>query len=178
MAEREFMQKFYEYLVSTYPDDNNIKQWFQEYSNKFCPKPVFKRTRSVVKKELKTKLLDSYSEDRRIISDVDINTETVEKCIESIKTLEQSIQSHKRDIIYKSALEGQIIYHLKQFKKGQTGVFLAQQGIKFSISYCNSLVRLYKLVIIYPNLQKCSIDLGVIMKNMKVVEEICKEFNW
>ena len=181
MAEKEFLNKLNEYLISTYPEDNNIKQWFQEYDAKFgkaSTKPVLKRTRSVVKKELKSKLLESYSEDRRLEGEVPINTETEEKCLESLKLLQQHIESNKRDIIYKSALQGKIIAHLKTYKKGNTGVFLVQHGIKYSVSYCNSLVRLYKLVSKHNNLIKCSIDLGLIMKNMKVVEEVCEELNW
>lgn len=181
MAEKEFLQKLQEYLFKTYPGDNNIKQWFQEYSEKFGQnkrKPVLKRTRSVVKQDVKNKLLQSYSEEKRISDEIKINLETEDKCVESIKLLELCIRSNKRDIIYKSALEGQVIDHLKKYKKGNTGVFLAQQGIKFSVSYSNSLVRLYKLAEAHPNLLKCSVDLGLIMKNMKVVKEICEELHW
>ena len=54
MAEKEFLQELLEYLFKTYPQDSNIKQWFQKYSEKFGHnKPVLKRTRSVVKQEVK-----------------------------------------------------------------------------------------------------------------------------
>ena len=133
---------------------------------------------SFVKQEVRNKLLQPYSEEGRIEGDVEMHTDTEDKCVESIKKLEVSIKSNKRDIIYKSALQGQVINVLKQNRKGDTGVFLAQNGIKFSVSYCNLLVRLYKLVEAHPVLQKCSVDIGVIMKNMKVVKEICEEEKW
>lgn len=179
MAE-EFLNKLYEYLINKYPQDNNIRQWFLEYSDKFSrkQKPVLKRTRSVVKKEVKEKLISSYSEERRIEGEIPTNLETVEKCLETLKLLEQSIRSNKRDIIYKSALEGQVINHLKKIRRGNVGVFLAQKGVQFSVSHCYALIRLYKLVELYPNLQKCAVELGLILKNMKTVEEICKELNW
>lgn len=179
MAEKEFILKLKEYLFSTYPEDNNIKQWFQKYSEEFGhKKPVLKRTRSVVKRDVKDKLLESYSEERTISGEIKIETETEESCVNSIKLLELSIKSNKRDIIYKSALQGQVIDNLKKLRKGNTGVFLAQHGIKFSVSYCNSLVRLYKLVEAHSNLIKCSVDLRLIIQNMKVVKEICEELHW
>ena len=109
MAEKEeFLLKLKDYLITNYPEDDNIKLWFPEYSEKFGNnklKPVHKRTRSFVKQEVRNKLLQSYSEERRIEGDVGIHTDTEDKCAESIKKLEVSIKSHKRDIIYKSALQ-------------------------------------------------------------------------
>lgn len=56
------MQKLQEYLFNTYPEDNSIKQQFQEYPEQFGHnkhKPGLKRTRSAVKQEVKSKLLES-----------------------------------------------------------------------------------------------------------------------
>ena len=111
MAEREFVNKFYGYLISKYPEDNNIKLWFQEYDEKFGKvkvKPALKRTRSVVKQELKTKLLQSYSKDRSLQGEVpvDLETDTEEKCLLSLKLLQKHIESDKRDIIYKKVQVG------------------------------------------------------------------------
>lgn len=118
MAEKEFLQELREYLFNTYPQDISIKQWFQKYSEKIGHnKTVLKRTRSVAKQEVKNKLFESYSEDRRISGEVKIDLETIDSCVQSIQLLELAIKSNKRDIIHKSALQGQVISHLKTIKK-------------------------------------------------------------
>ena len=116
MAEKEFLQELQEYVFYTYPQDIHIKRWFQKYSEKFGHnKQVLKR--SGVKQEVKNKLLESYSEDRRISGEVKIELETIDSCVKSIQHLELTIKSNKRDIIYNSALQGQVFSHLKTIKK-------------------------------------------------------------
>ena len=55
------------------------------------------------------------------------------------------VKRNKRNI-YFSALQCQAVDILKSKKRGNIGVFLCQKGVPYSVSYCNSLVRLYKLV--------------------------------
>ena len=167
------------YLDTTYPSDVFVQNWKENYSNQFLQKkPVLKRTRSVVYKELKERLLQSYSEDYKPNDTQLSSLDSVENCINNVKQLEHWIVGNKRNIIYFSALQGQNINTLKGYKRGDVGVFLVKNGIHFSVSHCNALVRLFKLVEEYPKLQNCSIELGTIIKNMKTVKEICKELNW
>ena len=117
----------------------------------------------------------SYRETK---DDPQLSVESVDKCVESIKTLEHWIKGNKRSILYYSALQGEAIDNLKKLRRGDTGVFLVQQGVPCSVSHCNALIRLYRLIKDYPQLQNCSIEVGIVLKNMKVIREICKELAW
>lgn len=181
MAERDnFVKELIQYLNQKYTSDEFIVEWQKEYERRFLQKkPVLKRTRSVIKTELKERLQQSYSEEyENIEDDPKLSLDTVEKCVESIKTLEKWIKVNKRNILYHSALQGQALDEIKRLRRGDTGVFLVQQGISFSVSYCNALIRLSKLVKDHPKLQNCSIEVGIVLKNMKVMRDICKELRW
>lgn len=80
--------------------------------------------------------------------------------------------------MYFCAIQRQAIHSLKQMRWEETDIFLVQNGIPYYVSYSNSLVPLYKLVEKHLNLQKCTVELQVIMKNMKTVDEVCTELNW
>ena len=187
MTERDnFVNELLQYLGQNYSSDAFIVNWQKEYGKRFLQKehvkkPVLKRTCSVVKEGLKARLLQSYSEEYRDTctkDDPQLSVESVDKCVESIKTLEHWIKGNKRNIIYYSALQGEAIHNLKKLRRGDTGVFLVQQGVPFSVSHCNALIRLYRLIKEYPQLQNCSIEVGIVLKNMKVIREICKELAW
>lgn len=182
MAEKRdnCVKELVNYLNQTYPGDNVIKQWQEDYTIKFLQKkPVLKRTRSVVRYEIKEQLVQSYDENLNVGNSPDeLSIDTVENCIEKIKRLDKYIKGNKRNIIWFSVLQGQAINNLKLMKRGDIGVFLVQQGVPYSVSYCNSLIRLYKLVEKHNKLRFCAINLRLILQNMKTVEEICKELNW
>lgn len=180
-----------EYLFQTYPEDQNIKHFFSTYEAKVkqqqqqqqqqsfqSKRPVLKRTRSVVKQEIKEKMIDSYSEERYMTGEIDLDLDTEKKCIDTLLELEKSIRSSKRDIIYKTAMQGQVIKKLKEQRKGNVGVFLTQNGIKFSTSHCYALIRLYKLCQKHPNLLKCALHVKFVIGNMKTIEDICEEMRW
>ena len=67
MTERDnFVNELLQYLGQNYSSDAFIVNWQKEYGKRFLQKehvkkPVLKRTRSVVKEELKARLLQSYS---------------------------------------------------------------------------------------------------------------------
>jgi len=183
MAERRdnCVKELVLYLSETYPADDFINKWKENYDNTFLQKkPVLKRTRSVIRCEIKEKLQQSYCEGQQHVSLEDSleELETVQNCVDGIKKLDVWIKGNKKNIVYFSALQGQAINTLKRFKTGDIGVFLVQQGISYSVSHCNALIRLYKLVDKHPKLQNCAVDLRLIIQNMKTVEEICVELQW
>ena len=111
MTERDnFVHELLQYLGQNYSSDTFIVNWQKEYERRFLQKepvkkPVLKRTRSVIKEELKARLLQSYSEEYRDTKDdPELSLESVDKCVESIKTLEHWIKGNKRNILYFSSL--------------------------------------------------------------------------
>ena len=167
------------YLDKVLPKDEFIEKWKQNYDSEFFKKrPILKRTRSVVKNELKERLLQSYSDKYEGIVGELPGIESVDNCVKSIKLLENWIIGNKRNILYFSVLQGQAINVLKQYKRENIGVYLFQHGIHFSVSHCNALVRLFKLNQEFPKLQNCSIEVGTVIKHMKTIKEICKELGW
>ena len=122
----------------------------------------------------------SYSDARRVTDVLKPDYSSAEGCLKTIKDCEVLNQSDKRNNILHSSYQGRAIKALKAAKDNNivlTEYFL-QNGIRFSSSYCRSLVLLSDLVETHPTLLKCSIDLGTILHNMKQIRVICAELGW
>ena len=109
---------------------------------------------------------------------LDISSETT--CLKGLKCLGEKVNKTKNEMIYCVYFIGQIIKHLKtSAPQGcELGAYLHMQGIKYSDSYCRALVSLHDLINRRKNLLRCCLSIRTLIRQQKLLEEICVELGW
>ncbi|MEW8543332.1 MAG: hypothetical protein AB2693_07325 [Candidatus Thiodiazotropha sp.] len=130
--------------------------------------------------KIREKIQQSFSEERRITGNVEIiKTSTIGDCISTLKDLDKLINSDKRNIILLSGQKGRVLKDLKTFTKRENFLLeLEQCGLKYSLSHCNFLIRLFVFAEAHPNILKCSISIEFICKHFKAVKQVFQDLGW
>ena len=106
-------------------------------------------------------------------TDVKIKTSTEQDCIETLRLLNKAIVDAKRRIIYFSALQGQVLYELKEVSKCSMNDLFKKT--EYSQSHIYFLINLHKLIVNNPKLRHSDLPLSFFKANMKTINEICEE---
>ena len=134
-----------------------------------------KKTKRLLKYEIKKQLLDSMIIDQNLKLD-DLNKEAEEiqdpeKAAEIIKQYEDIIKTKKKGIINVAFHQGQIFKRFKEKKK--FAKLVSELGIhKTTIIF---RINVFKLCKKYPKLLKSSIGLGFFKNYHKDIKAICEE---
>lgn len=173
------------WLLSRYPDDNEMKHHIEQLLSKYqhLPANVFMKelhrttSKTTRNDEVKKILRESFSQDRRITGECEIDISSEDACLTTFKRLDALIKSDKRNILLNSSLQGRVLKHLKTSLK-KSGSFikaLQDKQISISLSHCNFLIAFHDLVNKYPNIIQCSLELRFFIKNLKIVKEVAAE---
>lgn len=157
------------WLREKYPDDAEMMTTIDLLQNKYqhLPVNVFSRelrrtiSKTSTKEEVKKALKQSYSTERRITGECEIDTSSEEACVSAYKKLDDLIKSDKRNILLNSSHQGRVLKHLKSTmkKKGSFIKALQDKQISISLSHCNFLIAFHELTNTYPKIVQCSLEL-------------------
>ena len=105
--------------------------------------------------------------------------DTPEDCVDSINTLSKAIGNAHKDILFYSALQGDILSTLKEAFSTSFSVLL-KNNINISRSHAFFLMKFYKLIDEYPKLLQCEVPLNYFKKNFSMIKTICErdENSW
>ena len=103
-----------------------------------------------------------------------IKRSTPEDCVQSLNLLANAIGNANRDILYYSALQGDILSTLKEACGGSFNVIL-RNNINISRTHALFLMKFHKLASEYPRLLKCELPQNFFFKNFKIIQSICEK---
>ena len=72
-----------------------------------------KNSKVSLEEEIKKKLQQTYSADWRITGDYELKMSSKEECVKSYKEVQKLIDYYKRNVLYNSAKQGQVLQYLK-----------------------------------------------------------------
>ena len=163
--------------------DPTCTEWIRKFNTKYYGELVSltrppRRSRRMTYEELKDQIIKSYNENANL--NVDIDTSTKEKCVESLQGLENTIAVNKKRTVLCVERQGFIIKFLKSEapKDCQLGFYLSSNGVMFSDSHCRNLVLLHELIEKHSKLKNCSLNLSTLIQKRKQIEKICVELGW
>lgn len=130
-----------------------------------------KKSKEDVKKILDASIknIDAFKD----YMDVEIKTNTEQDCIETLGLLSKAITDAKKRIIYFSALQGQVLYELKEVSKCSMNDLFKKT--EYSLSQIYLLINLHKLVVNNTKLYHSDLPLSFFRDNMRTINQICEE---
>ena len=134
--------------------------------------------------KVRKQIQEAFSEEKRLSGDFTeftYNKTDITSCLNALKTLDNLINSDKRNIILNSAYKGRVLKELKELTK-ETGFLkvLHDQGFSpynYSISHCNFLIKFYSFAEQQNTILKCSLSLKFISKNFAIVK-VFQDLGW
>ena len=131
-----------------------------------------------MEEEVKKKLQQSYSADRRITADYTANLSSQETCVQSYKELQKLIESDKRNVLLNSAKHGEILKHLKANSNNGVSFFkcIEDKEISISLSHCNFLILFYDFSLKHSVILQCSVELRFVKANMKTIKSVLEKW--
>ncbi|XP_053379498.1 uncharacterized protein LOC128548504 [Mercenaria mercenaria] len=173
------------HLKDNYKEDFACQEWATTFSSKYYKKlvdtckPTKRQTRSTLKEKLKEEITKSFGQEE-VLENFNVDISSEDKCIESIRNLDKQIYRNKRNIVYCTHQIGFIIKNLRSVcpKDCDLGLYFHLRGVHYTDSYCRNLALVYELIEKHKNLLKCALNTGTLIKNRKLIEEICTELNW
>ena len=174
------LEGFTQRIIIRYPDSKEfIEQEKREMLEKF---PQLGQTTPPPQKQIfemvKETLHRSINVERRKCYhslDQDVKRETPEDCINSLNLLSRAIGNAHKDILYYSALQGEILKTLKELCSPESYRLILRNNIDISKTHANFLLRFHDLVEKYPRLFFCELPQNYFMKNLKTIELVCDE---
>ena len=105
--------------------------------------------------------------------------DTPEDCVDSINTLSKAIGNAHKDILFYSALQGDILSTLKEAFSTSFSCFVEEQHQHFKIT-CFLPDEILQLIDKYPKLLQCEVTLNYFKKNFSMIKTICErdENSW
>ena len=140
------------------------------------PPSTEKKKRVKKSKEDVKKILDASIKNNDAYKNyinVEIKTSTEQDCIETLGLLNKAIVDAKKRIILFSALQGQVLYELKEVSKCSMNDLFKKT--EYSQSHIYLLINLHKLIVNNNKLRHSDLPLSFFKDNMKTINQICEE---
>ena len=136
-----------------------------------------KNSKVSLEEEINKKLQQTYSADRGIPGDYELRMSSKDECSQSYKELQKLIDCDKRNVLYNSAKQGQVLQYLKSnLDKGIPFLkCIEEKEITISLSHCNFLISLYELSVKHPMILQCSVELRFVKANMKTIRNLLEK---
>ena len=136
------IKKLENWLKQIYPEDTEISVRFEAIAQKYhhLPINVFRKelqkatSQTSKTEEMKKKLMQAFSSDRRIVGECEADISSEGACVATYKKLEQLIRSDKRNILFNSADQGYVLKHLKPIMKRKGSFIKCLQDIEIKMS--------------------------------------------
>ena len=105
---------------------------------------------------------------------IEIKRETPENCVESINLLSKAIGNSHRDILYYSALQGDLLVVLRSVSTPEGFRLHLRKTLDLSFSHAKFLMAFYELATTYPRLFMCELPQRFFAKNLKIIKQVCQ----
>ena len=103
----------------------------------------------------------------------EIKRSTPKECVDSVNLLSKAIGNARKDVLFYSSLQGDLLSTLKDVCGSSFPVIL-RNNINISRSHAFFLMKFHRLVSEYPKLLQCELPLNFFQKNISMIETICK----
>ena len=104
---------------------------------------------------------------------IELKRETPENCVESINLLSKAIGNSHRDILYYSALQGDLLVTLRSASTPEGFRLHLRKTLDISSSHAKFLMAFYELATTYPRLLMCELPQRFFAKNFKIIKQVC-----
>ena len=118
--------------------------------------------------------LSVNTERSKCYHDIEIKRETQENCVESINLLSKAIGNSHRDILYYSALQGDLLVTLRSASTPEGFRLHLRKTLDISSSHAKFLMAFYELATTYPRLLMCELPQRFFAKNFKIIKQVCQ----
>ena len=112
---------------------------------------------------------------RQCYHQLEVKRNNPEECIESINLLSSAIGNAHKDILFYSALQGQLLQALKDSSTPEEYRLMLLNNINLSKTHANFLMTFFNLSMKYPRITYCELQQNFFVKNMNTVERVCDE---
>ena len=157
-----FIEEEKRQMLERYPELTGVKKPRQSQDEKI----------KVINLNLKTSYNPRKREDFFGIEE-NLKRETPEEVIESINYLTRATGNSHKDILFYSALQGNLLSLLKEVC-GKCFPSILKNNIDLSRSYSSFLMKFSMLTKKYPKLLQCHQPISFFQKNFKFIEIICE----
>lgn len=103
----------------------------------------------------------------------EIKRSTPKECVDSVNLLSKAIGNARKDVLFYSSLQGDLLSTLKDVCGSSFPVIL-RNNINISRSHAFFLMKFHRLVSEYPKLLQCELPLNFFQKNISMIETICE----
>lgn len=134
-------------------------------------KKRIKKSREEVKKILNASIKNTDAP--KDYTDIPMKTDTEQDCIETLHLLKKAIIDAKKRIIYFSALQGQVLYDLKEVSKCTMNDLMKKTD--YSPSHIHLLINIHKLIVNNNKIRHSDLPLSFFRDNMQTIKQICEE---
>ena len=106
---------------------------------------------------------------------LEVKRNNPEECIESINLLSSAISNAHKDILFYSALQGELLQALKDSSTPERYRLMLLKNINLSKTHANFLIKFYNLSTKYPRITYCELPQKFFVTNMNTVERVCDD---
>ena len=106
-------------------------------------------------------------------TDIPMKTDTEQDCIKTLHLLKKAIIDAKKRIIFFSALQGEVLYKLKETSKCSMNDLMKKT--EYSQTHIYLLINMYKLIVNNNKLRHSDLPLSFFHYNMQTIKQICDE---
>ena len=118
--------------------------------------------------------LSVNTERSKCYHNIELKRETPENCVESINLLSKAIGNSHRDILYYSALQGDLLVTLRSASTPEGFRLHLRKTLDISSSHAKFLMAFYELATTYPRLLMCELPQRFFAKNFKIIKQVCQ----
>ena len=173
-----YLEGFTQRITSRFPDSRDFvndekTQMLERFPELASVQPKSQPSQiSVVEHTLTSSL---NKERRKSYSGVEneIKRSTPKECVDSVNLLSKAIGNARKDVLFYSSLQGDLLSTLKDVCGSSFPVIL-RNNINISRSHAFFLMKFHRLVSEYPKLLQCELPLNFFQKNISMIETICE----
>ena len=143
----------------------------------FIPKCKPQKSKEQKMEEIKKKLLDSKV-NYNITTENNYMMNSIKECLQTIKILDKTVRSMENKNLCSIATLGQAILKVKDKYKHNYREFLKLNGIDYTVSHLNTIIRISKLADDHNTILTFGLSFHYVNVNYKLIKEICIKNKW
>ena len=173
-----YLEGFTQKIVTRFPEsidfvDDEKAQMLERFAELASVQPKSQPSQiSVIEYTLKSSLNEERRKSYCGVED-EIKRNTPEECVDAINTLSRAIGNAHKDILFYSALQGDLLSSMKEAFSSSFAVLL-RNNINISRSHAFFLMKFHRLIIEHPKLLQCELPLNYFQKNFSTIKTICE----
>ena len=173
-----YLEAFTQRIIERYPDsrdfvDDEKTQMLGRFPELASVQPRSQASQISVIERTLTSSLNKERRKSYLGVENEIKRSTPKECVDSVNLLSKAIGNARKDVLFYSFLQGDLLSNLKDVCGSSFSVIL-RNNINISRSHAFFLMKFHALVSDYPNLLQCELPLNFFHKNISMIETICE----